>query len=247
MKRLRSGFTLIELLVVIAIIAILAAILFPVFARAREAARKTSCTSNMKQIATAMLMYAQDYDGYMYHLNGRGFNFPGCNICNNTGCGTNFLRDDEIVANPDLGSQKLKGAINPYIKNDGVFHCPSNPRARTHACRSSYSANGSPADNQYDPFHISYRFWNSAACNEIPGSVLVDAGGLLPRVGFGFGDCGNPARAAEVGPAQIQMWSEELPFHREPHRGPFGNIHARLIAFRDGHVQLMFREPNRVY
>src|SRR5712692_7814212 len=56
------GFTLIELLVVIAIIAILAAILFPVFARAREQARKTTCASNMKQIATATLMYAQDYD-----------------------------------------------------------------------------------------------------------------------------------------------------------------------------------------
>jgi len=58
----KRGFTLIELLVVIAIIAILAAILFPVFARARENARKSTCQSNLKQMATAMLMYAQDYD-----------------------------------------------------------------------------------------------------------------------------------------------------------------------------------------
>ncbi len=58
----RKGFTLIELLVVIAIIAILAAILFPVFARAREKARQTSCLSNMKQIALAITMYASDYD-----------------------------------------------------------------------------------------------------------------------------------------------------------------------------------------
>src|SRR5687767_12887888 len=58
----RRGFTLIELLVVIAIIAILAAILFPVFAQAREKARQSSCLSNMKQIGTGLMMYVQDYD-----------------------------------------------------------------------------------------------------------------------------------------------------------------------------------------
>ncbi len=60
--RPRKGFTLIELLVVIAIIAILAAILFPVFAQAREKARQTQCLSNEKQIGTSLMMYAQDYD-----------------------------------------------------------------------------------------------------------------------------------------------------------------------------------------
>src|SRR5438094_5376899 len=62
--RNRNGFTLIELLVVIAIIAVLAAILFPVFAQAREKARQTACLSNCKQIGTAVMMYAQDYDDH---------------------------------------------------------------------------------------------------------------------------------------------------------------------------------------
>src|SRR4028119_422853 len=61
-KQYRAGFTLIELLVVIAIIAILAAILFPVFARARENARRASCQSNLKQLGLAFAQYTQDYD-----------------------------------------------------------------------------------------------------------------------------------------------------------------------------------------
>src|SRR5437016_5406048 len=67
-QKARRGFTLIELLVVIAIIAILAAILFPVFAQARERARMSACLSNMRQIGTGMMMYAQDYDETLPHI-----------------------------------------------------------------------------------------------------------------------------------------------------------------------------------
>jgi len=93
------GFTLIELLVVIAIIAILAAILFPVFARAREQARKTSCLSNLKQIGLACHMYAQDYDEL----------FPV----------------DDHICNPHL---RLLNQIMPYVKNYQIFYCPSAPK-----------------------------------------------------------------------------------------------------------------------
>jgi prepilin-type N-terminal cleavage/methylation domain-containing protein/prepilin-type processing-associated H-X9-DG protein len=96
---MRRGFTLIELLVVIAIIAILAAILFPVFAKAREKARSASCESNLKQISLAVLMYAQDYD-------------------------EKFPRDwfVQCVTGP---RPNWKDVIEPYIKNFQIFACPS--------------------------------------------------------------------------------------------------------------------------
>jgi prepilin-type N-terminal cleavage/methylation domain-containing protein/prepilin-type processing-associated H-X9-DG protein len=101
MSRLKSwrGFTLIELLVVIAIIAILAAILFPVFAKAREAARATQCRSNLKQIGTAFQMYVQDYDEIFPDRGGNG--------------GT--------------GTASFRQRLQPYVKNTSLFECPSNP------------------------------------------------------------------------------------------------------------------------
>jgi prepilin-type N-terminal cleavage/methylation domain-containing protein/prepilin-type processing-associated H-X9-DG protein len=104
----RRGFTLIELLVVIAIIAILAAILFPVFAQAREMARKTSCTSNMKQIGTAAMMYRQDYDEQMYF--DRFIDGP-------------YAMPDNATTGPE---QYWFHTMHPYVKNFGIFNCPTN-------------------------------------------------------------------------------------------------------------------------
>ena len=104
----RTGFTLIELLVVIAIIAILAAILFPVFARAREKARQASCLSNVKQIVLAHLMYLQDYDEvFMPHVTER----------------------TAPAGTPDTAAARApysyKTKLEPYVKNGQVFKCPS--------------------------------------------------------------------------------------------------------------------------
>ncbi|HLV80037.1 MAG TPA: prepilin-type N-terminal cleavage/methylation domain-containing protein [Chthonomonadaceae bacterium] len=110
-QRVRRGFTLIELLVVIAIIAILAAILFPVFAQAREKARSTSCLSNEKQIDTATLMYIQDYDETM-------FVGDWCLTAPNGLC-------SEL---PFPNGATWCQTIQPYIKSWPLFRCPSNAK-----------------------------------------------------------------------------------------------------------------------
>jgi len=98
----RRGFTLIELLVVIAIIAILAAILFPVFSRAREQARKAACLSNMKQIGTAFAMYTQDWDEKVPQFD----------------CGCASYRQGRI-------NLCHFAKLQPYIKNYSIYICPS--------------------------------------------------------------------------------------------------------------------------
>jgi len=99
-RRRKSGFTLIELLVVIAIIAILAAILFPVFAKAREKARQASCLSNEKQIGLAILQYTQDFDETFPLRNNNQYGFSPWDI-----------------------------EIMPYVKDLHVFMCPDDPKA----------------------------------------------------------------------------------------------------------------------
>ena len=134
-SRKRSGFTLIELLVVIAIIAILAAILFPVFARAREAARKTSCLSNNKQIGTASLMYAQDYDESFSDSRVSTNLLDGAN-CSNIGLANGYYGAAHIqcwgIRLYSPGTAKTTkivagypARILPYVKNVQVFICPS--------------------------------------------------------------------------------------------------------------------------
>jgi len=121
---MKRGFTLIELLVVIAIIAILAAILFPVFARAREKARQAACQSNLKQLALGVAMYAQDWD----ELN------PGC------------YRDTTAAARgPVSGSSTYwywEDMIYAYVNNDQIYLCPSKRSGWTAYAANDWAMNG---------------------------------------------------------------------------------------------------------
>jgi prepilin-type N-terminal cleavage/methylation domain-containing protein/prepilin-type processing-associated H-X9-DG protein len=161
--KVRRGFTLIELLVVIAIIAILAAILFPVFAQARAAARKTSCLSNLKQLGTGMMMYTQDYDE----------KFPSWNwgfFCNGGNAGQ--ARDSSAF---------WTAAILPYVKNTGVYRCPDDILTWNDAW-----ANCSDDQGKKDPFGP-YRpngticnFWETCNQNYVSYAMSEDLLGGNP-------------------------------------------------------------------
>ncbi|GBC94953.1 hypothetical protein HRbin16_00739 [bacterium HR16] len=171
----RRGFTLIELLVVIAIIAILAAILFPVFARARERARLATCISNSKQIGLGAMMYVQDYDevfpvamfafnspSEVSHVGGNWVSVPG----GPTGCHTRLGQHPTLV-----------DVLLPYVKNEGIFTCPTlnvpvKRNAQGDVCE-DYS--GSYAYRCYDGFGL-------------PGNVspILRGGSVFAAVIFGL-------------------------------------------------------------
>lgn len=118
-----KGFTLIELLVVIAIIAILAAILFPVFAKAREAARATSCLSNMKQLGSAFQMYVSENDNVLPVPNYEASVAAGDAISFGwTGEGAAPTQDYH-------DNYTLQAALTPYVKSANIFKCPSDSGA----------------------------------------------------------------------------------------------------------------------
>lgn len=126
LARRKSGFTLIELLVVIAIIAILAAILFPVFARAREAARKSSCQSNLKQCAQALKMYTDDYDGTLPSnalvaangaWNQNQYQVFGCKLVGST--------NNRFPPLGTTGKQTWPQVLYDNMRNKDIMFCPS--------------------------------------------------------------------------------------------------------------------------
>jgi prepilin-type N-terminal cleavage/methylation domain-containing protein/prepilin-type processing-associated H-X9-DG protein len=137
------AFTLIELLVVIAIIAILAAILFPVFAQARAKARQTSCLSNMRQIGTALMMYTQDYDEML----------AGVDLSDGyaAGYGRDLGWNEPFDAAQPATYRNWARDLQPYIKNYAVYKCPdARPRTSVNGGNPPYNECSKTFPNCYD-------------------------------------------------------------------------------------------------
>jgi len=225
----RRGFTLIELLVVIAIIAILASILFPVFARARENARRTSCASNLRQMGLAMMQYTQDYDeSYPYASSGgMGANPPGG--------GWSLGTDSDgfyIWGWPQL--------LYPYHKSLQVMDCPSGVSdyqlAKRGPIRGQYGANrllivlsGNPAVklSAVQAPATTYAFMDAGQYTmgtsyAIPSSSTAQYGNYLPGIGALGSGCAPGTSSYDNLVADCQGGRH------------FGGVN---MAFADGHVK----------
>ncbi|MBU0607299.1 MAG: DUF1559 domain-containing protein [Armatimonadetes bacterium] len=191
---MRRGFTLIELLVVIAIIAILAAILFPVFAKAREKARQSNCSSNVKQMVLGFLQYAQDYDE-TFPGSGAAFADPfpyGIWIRKTTGANT-----------WDVAG----GAIYPYVKNAQIFMCPSCRTPTYPGCgfemnwfcsRQSLGTIGVPASTV---------LLHESGCDDAAGANTDDIALTRHNDGLNLGYCDGHVKWSKSQNCKDAMWS----------------------------------------
>ena len=219
----RCGFTLIELLVVIAIIAILAAILFPVFARARENARRASCQSNLKQIGLGIMQYAQDYDEKLPRR---------------------IAGADADGLGADIGALSWRRAIFPYVKSTQLFACPSNTDNANFA---DDSTNGNMTAIGLNPA-ADPRFPRSYAINGADGFGNV-GGGTSPGkrgTGVSLASIDSVSQTLLVVEAIGVGWSEITPnydwgFWNQSGPGPnfVGHLQTENFLFCDGHVKAL--------
>jgi len=182
----KRGFTLIELLVVIAIIAILAAILFPVFAQARDKANATACLSNCKQIGLSEQMYAQDYDGYFagswYNWENNVFNLPEDQIYTSSIDGSALSQSWDGDYYGWQFYRCLYNCLNPYVKNDGIWKCPSDTQSAATWNELGLNSTVGPATapNGCNSYHWFPEWVFNAPGQAFPQRVYPDTGQTKP-------------------------------------------------------------------
>jgi len=231
---------LIELLVVIAIIAILAAILFPAFARAKEAARKASCLSNVKQMTLGLLEYIEDYDGCWPKMDAEKPYLGSTNTSNCSPWGPGNAGAAGAPWSPTKNAHQWWSALQPYVKNIDIFTCPS---------RKTGQGGG-------------FGYLHSSLLPYIPAGVYIghtgdwiwhSCGYAMPFVSYTIGN-NLPWTSSTVDTANIKdpsnrMMVSEMSLGFEytcifysPHTGNFAAVAHNGVAnwgFCDGHVKAM--------
>jgi prepilin-type N-terminal cleavage/methylation domain-containing protein/prepilin-type processing-associated H-X9-DG protein len=236
MQRQRNAFTLIELLVVIAIIAILAAILFPVFAQAREKARAASCVSNVRQMALAALMYAQDYDE----------SYPGMWQWSP---GAIYAHAPYLYP-PGMTPEEAKTKCQtcPYVKNAEVFGCPSRKNLYGGLLLSYGYTYPTMWGSDAEIPGSAYRFPTGPALatfSEPAGTIMITDSGIFP----GTTEC-NASTYEGIYSLCGPKDGYSYPYVYEPTTNPWSSplpIHQKKFtaAFVDGHVKAMSLEATR--
>ncbi len=252
----KSGFTLIELLVVIAIIAILAAILFPVFAQAREQARKTVCLSNMRQYGTAMMMYVQDYDEIYPDTSVNWW--AASDYCLGT-TSTYPLRtalspkpSSKVVADPKcaidqsplvqwFGISTYRSSwfslMYPYVKNDSLVYCPS----------ISGGTSDSQAACNYDFRDLWGRFaWMGSNRDELYSNLDAT---YLAGTNIKSKDCdlSGQSMGAVGSPANFVMLYEDFANAHEDKKGEYFCDDLPAQANRSGNVHQVYADGHAKY
>jgi prepilin-type N-terminal cleavage/methylation domain-containing protein len=240
----KQGFTLIELLVVIAIIAILAAILFPVFAKARAAARKTACSSNLKQITTGFMMYNQDYDETMPPWTG--------NHCGAYAGGAFDLK----YMYPNLVGPYIKNGVNPATQSlGGVWACPDTKSqlgdiANTYAYNyyalgGTSNCTGAGLGSAYAPFDGPGSAYPAALASlgRPSETYLISDGAQLTRPPIGVKVNGNdPSNSGVYGSHQLgtgNVAPSTVPATVSAARRTMITGRQTVTGFCDGHVKAL--------
>lgn len=229
----QKAFTLIEILIVIAIISILAAILFPVFARARENARRSSCMSNLKQIGLGMMMYTQDHDErFPPTIPGTWRKRPEDYIVNTDKSmpSGHFLINDQGASPQTKNFVTWMDLIFPYVKNVQVFKCPSHKASDTNP---SYGYNTS--------------------LNTKPGTD-----GVGPAVGLSLAAINRPAEIVmNLDYPNLSGFSASANSYCDPsggwrnpsninYKSMWPHLEGGNVSFTDGHVKWHARESSDI-